>query len=46
MELTGSRTVTILAQINFTTILRLIVKGQIANFGEKNLQVHLMAIKG
>ena len=36
MELTGPRTVTILAQINFTTIFRVIVGGQIANFGKKN----------
>ena len=46
MELTGPRTVTILVQINFTTIFRVIVGGQIANFGKKTVQVHLMDIKG
>ena len=37
MQLTGSRTMTLLAQINFTYLLCLIVGegGQIANFGKK-----------
>ena len=38
MELTGSGTITLLAQINFTTLLYLIVGGQKANFGEKTLK--------
>ena len=42
MELTESRTMTLLAQINFTTLLCLIVVGSNCKFLEKNPQVHLM----
>ena len=40
MELTGSKTVTLLAQINFITLLCLIVEGgQIADFVKKALKL-------
>ena len=45
MELTGSRTVTLLAQIDFTTLSCLIVGGLNCKFWEKRPQVHLMIIR-
>ena len=38
MELTESRTMTLLTEINFTTLLCLIVGDQIANFVKKPLK--------
>ena len=38
MELTGPRTMTLLAQINFSTLLFVIVGGSNGKFGEKTLK--------